>query len=550
MWWWGVAFAQDAGESKGPSVTFTNDIELRYWQVDQRLPDPDDVPVFDYWEQVDRLNTVVSEGIFTASLQLDQVALWANRYYLDDVLYVERELVTPGTPTPFPSGVDVYLNPEKVSGRFELEHATIVIGDAYTAFGRGLALNLNRNVDIDIDTSLQGVKAVVRPGAWDLTAVVATANRQQVFQDNPNIGIYGDLRHRVAGVRAERFGLGPANVGAHGVVYDFVETTGFASLTDDPVAADAIVGGATTELIGVAGIDWFVEGDVYSYSHDLALPDTSPIGYAGYLSASGYPGPFVILVEGKRYLGVERVNSKLTPELYEVSVGPTLEYERVILEDTSAAVNSNDIWGARVQVDWAAVPGKLVPYVALATFRDLDTTGLHFNDVPETIGHVTTGLEYIDGDRAVLFNTGFRVDDRDGNTDGADRLAHADLSTNFPLPGGLLAYISAASRYFAWGINGDLQQAPFGDAESSWGLTKGMVTGTVSLDWTANPLVRSTGNVSDSVYMGGELQVKPARAWTMKAFYGAQKAGIRCSGGQCRTLPGFEGLRLSAVGTF
>ena len=60
----------------------------------------------------------------------------------------------------------------------------------------------------------------------------------------------------------------------------------------------------------------------------------------------------------------------------------------------------------------------------------------------------------------------------------------------------------------------------------------------------------STGNLSDAVYGAAELQVKPMSALTIKAFYGSYKAGIRCSGGQCRLLPGFNGARLSLVGSF
>jgi NADH-quinone oxidoreductase subunit L len=41
-----------------------------------------------------------------------------------------------------------------------------------------------------------------------------------------------------------------------------------------------------------------------------------------------------------------------------------------------------------------------------------------------------------------------------------------------------------------------------------------------------------------------------AFALTIKAFYGAYKSGIRCSGGQCRVLPGFEGARVSLVASF
>ena len=70
-----------------------------------------------------------------------------------------------------------------------------------------------------------------------------------------------------------------------------------------------------------------------------------------------------------------------------------------------------------------------------------------------------------------------------------------------------------------------------------------------SLRRVPDPLVISDGgNLTEELFGAVELQVKPHEAWTIKAFYGAQKAGIRCAGGQCRYLPGFDGARASVVG--
>ena len=44
-----------------------------------------------------------------------------------------------------------------------------------------------------------------------------------------NTEIYGDLRPTVGGLRVERFGLGPASIGLHGVAYDFVTESGWTS---------------------------------------------------------------------------------------------------------------------------------------------------------------------------------------------------------------------------------------------------------------------------------------------------------------------------------
>jgi hypothetical protein len=161
--------------------------------------------------------------------QLDQVALMANTYFLDDERRQERELLAPGTwsvliPGRFdPSshtmngwGVvsrNLFVTLEKLRLEYEAPKLKLTVGDAYAAFGRGIALNLNRNVDIDLDTSPPGPGGDrPRAATWDVTALVrGTANRQQVFQDNPNIGILaGDLRHLASpGLRVDRYALGP-----------------------------------------------------------------------------------------------------------------------------------------------------------------------------------------------------------------------------------------------------------------------------------------------------------------------------------------------------
>lgn len=541
----------------GSSFSFNEDFEIRYWRVPDRLPGFEDRDVLDYVEQVNRIVGTVSSGKWAFNVQVDEVALFGNRYFLDDVEYVERDLVEDGTTNVMPG--ESYANVEKIRLKYETKDINLALGDSYAAFGRGAALNLNRNVDIDIDTSIQGAKAIGHVGRFDLTGIVGQLNRQQVFQDNPNATdqekIRDDRRHSVAGIRAEGYGFGKANVGAHGVLYKFAPerglVEGFEQIGEStPTTA---VGGANVELMGVGGIDWFVEGDVFAFSDDMPAPlpeATDDPGYALYGSASAYPGSFVVLVEGKRYYQADRVNYFLQDDRYEVAIAPTLEYERAITEDSAAALNSNDQWGGRVQVDWNAVPGKLTPYAAMAVVRDLDTTVLNFSDVPETIYHPMVGVQYLGEHTTVIANAGYRTDDRDGrDPEDADRQLHGDATIQLPV-GPLTADIALGTEWFRWGIN-PLQQTDYAEAETSWSLTyRSRVTLTWYNDYSNNPLITSTGNLSERLYGAGELQVKPTPAFTIKAFYGAYKAGIRCSGGQCRQLPGFDGARLSAVATF
>ena len=544
------AAADPAVTQQGPawSVSATNDLEVRWWTSDQRLAGFPDRAVFNYVEQVDRLTLFANRDAHSLWLQVDQVALLANRYYLDDELVIERELKSPQLWSPMPG--DSYANLEKIAYAYDTKPLSVTIGDAYASFGRGLVLDLDRNVDIDIDSSIQGAKAVWRPGAWDVTAVVGLLNRQQVFQDNPNTGLRPDLRHAVGGVRAERFGLGPANVGVHGVVWDFVDVPGWdgVSTLGQP---DAVVGGATVDLAGVLGLDTFVEADAYAYpTGTLFGGGESQPGYAIYASSTAYPGRTVWLFEAKRYKNSERINSVVAPELYKVAVGPTLEYERVVTEDSAAALGSNDIYGGRVRVDWAAIPVRLVPNVALGVYRDLDTTGLHFNTVPETIIHPVVGVEAVGDHVSLLANAGIRVDDRDGTEFGADRQIHADVDFKFPLPGDFHADVAIGAERYEWGVN-PFQQDDYFETETAFALQKGSDVALIAyFDYTSNPLVDSVGNLGEPYYGALELQVKPTSSLTVKAFYGAYKAGIRCSGGQCRLLPGFEGARVTVTGAF
>ena len=542
------AEAAQEEDNSGVSSTFTNDFELRYWVIPDRLAGHEDRDVLNYFEQVNRFTAYVdTQGGWQAFVQVDQVMLTANAYKLDGVYTKERPLLAPDVAWFGPERWDFYANPEKLYLSRKTGNLNIRIGDFYEAFGYGAALNVNRNVDIDIDTSIQGARVFWQPGAWDVTALAGQLNRQQVFQDNPNINLRGDFRHFVAGAQVKRYGLGPLNLGAHAVTYNFVSEAGMlAGARELAQPMDAVVAGASAEL--AASFDMNAEFDVFT--HPSGQLNDAP-GYLGYGSLAFYVGATTWQLEGKRYKDTERVNSVVTPELYEVAIAPTLEYERAITEDSSATVNSNDIWGSRLRMDWAAVPGRVVPYASFAAFRDLDTAGLHFNTVPETVVHPMAGVEAVGEGVNVLLNTGYRVDMRDGGGE-ADRQLHGDIDFKFPVTNGTHADLNAAIEYYQWGDNGVLQQDDYVEMETS--VTFATHHPELAFIWytdvTTNPLVDSTGNLADLLYGAFEVQYKPANAWTLKAFYGAYKAGIRCSGGQCRQLPGFEGGRVSVVGTF
>jgi hypothetical protein len=532
----------------GVGITGTEDLRVRWWQIPETLENFEDRPILDYVEVVQRIDLRADTAEWGVGARADAVALFGNRYILDGVLYQERDPTAPGLASPFE---DAFVTLEKVYLERRGAAFSATLGDSYVSFGRGLALNLVKSTEIDVDTSLRGLRGALRGGSWEVTVASGITNPQQMFLENPNIAMLPDDRHAVTGLRADVYGAGPFNLGVHGTMLQFadndVETIdlGYAQ----PVGAVAY--GGTAEAFGLGGLDVFLEVDGFSYG-DATIPVEG--GHAAYASVSAYPGNASILIEARRAYNAEWMNVRSRG--YELAIGPTLEYERVITEDSAAAVNSNDITGGRARVDLRLGEGEhaTLPYASVAVFRDADTGGLHFNRTPETIAHAVVGAQVFAGAVHAFVNGGYRVDARDSMDDGAslgaDRLAHIDADLQIPIAGPVTLEIAPAVIRFDWGVNAQ-QQTGFVTASNSLALKVGTPWAFILYnDFSDDPLIRSTGNISEHVYAGGEVQWMPNTSTTLKAFYGAYRAGIRCAGGQCRMLPGFEGLKFALTTTF
>lgn len=551
------------GALGGATLQLTTNFDLRLHQVPDRLPGFADSTVLNYTEQVLRNNLLVSKPGLVVGLQVDQAAFFNNEYYLDDVLTVERPLYADGFLSPFDHAL-VRLEKAYVSKRFS--SAELTAGDTYASFGRGIALNLIKNTGIDLDTSIRGARGAFQIGNADLTLVTGLTNPQDVSMFNPNRGITKDQGHMVSGARLEVFDIGKVSLGAHGVVYRFAraDDVNGADLERYTEDLDAVAAGATLQASGVGGVDLFVEGDLFDYRAEEMVGDAASgrlRGYAGYASASAYPGRATVLVEAKRTLNTEVMNAFSGAEGWEIVAAPTLEYEMVITEDASATVNSNDVSAGRVRVDYAVVPRKFIPYVSFAGFRDEEVGGEHFNAVPETIGHGIFGWQVLEGRWIFQVNGGYRHDQRDDPAAGADRMAHMDLELNIPVGERNALEFTLNGRRFWWG-NNPLQQTDFLEMNNAIVWHQGEKWAYILYqDFTNNPIITTEGNLSfidpasygqdrDTLYGAFEIMVHPRPSSTLRLFYGAYKAGIRCAGGQCRTLPGFEGARITWQSTF
>lgn len=513
----------------------------------------------DYTEFVNRFYYKLNhaENGWNSSLQIDQVTLGLNRYILDERLYNSIDLLEPSLFSPLPNSL---VRLEKANLTKNFANSKMELGDMSGAFGRGIALNIRSNKVVDIDTSLRGVKYSGSFGDVDITALSGLSNRQQISRDNPNLGLYQDVPHLINGAQLMLYGVGSATLGFHGVTATFgdVSLRNESGIRRYEEAIDASIVGMDAEIFGLAGVDWYFEGNVFNYYDDaLSEGGEHDTGYTGYVSASAYPGILVVLLEGKVSKDSERINLYTSIDNWEVATPPSLEYERMITEDSSATVNSNDVIGGRIRIDVPIVPAVFTPYVAVAGFHDKDLEGLHFNIVPETIVHPVAGVQYTDNDIVVLMNMGYRIDDRDsvpeldnGVDQGQDRLIHFDGEVSFPLFGHEALELNSSMWKFMWGDN-PIPHNDFVTMQNAVVWRHGEdIDFILYQDYTTNTQLQSVGNITDEIYLAGELKYRPTPETSLRILAGAYKAGIRCSGGQCRTLPGFNGVEVAYSSTF
>lgn len=566
-----LALAQDAAappsdapvvekEKQKVSMSFTEDFEFRWREMYlDELQGLEYVsgPQATYFEQVNRFIAQGNVGRWTFGVQVDEGAVWGMPYVVDGEVRTDPpDFILQGCTEGClyaPFGNNFYANPEKFWLRYAKDDISLDFGDFYASYGYATALALNRNVEVDIDTSIQGARMTWTPGAWEFSALAGQTNRQQLYQDNPLRNTMADFRHFVGAMRLTRYGLGPADVTVHGVVYNFTKTGGIAAgFQELGTLPDAVVTGANAQMYGVMGLDLGLEANLFAYPDAEGFTgEKGTLGYTLYGSATAYVGSSVWLLEVRRFKDHQHPNYATGDETYPVLVPPTLEYERAIVNKSGqATLGSNDIWGGRLKTDF--VLGPLLPYVSFAYHRDEDLDGVNQESPsPENVYNTVIGSEYLADHWSLLINGGVRVDDRDDPEMGEDVLVHGDMALGFPIHGEFHGDLAFAARRFWYGETKIGEHEDYSEVETA--LTLGytnLIQLVGSVDYSRNPYAGSRGNLAPDVYSAVEIWVRPAPAWLIRAFYGAQKAGLRCSGGQCRQVPSFNGARIAVTGNF
>jgi|GEM_PF-2010223 len=584
---------KDGQVMSGAQLDVTQSLYYKYNVFLDESPN-DGVPApFPFSEFINRTQADLRIGPFTLGVQFDFAATsptcsdtryadkYAASYGADAPCVHANELRGSGWPDAAPRNALAML--EKVYLKYQSKYFTAELGDFYASIGRGLLLFMVRQPNIDQDNSLFGARFDVLTKNFDAMGFVGFSNPQEISMELRNQQI--DLVDRAL-LAGGSIGVRPVKnlaLTAHGVGYELTE-----------LASGAVGGTVSVKNIGKA-VDLFFEGDAFIYGQDeaaeLNLPKT---GYALYGTVSGYAGPLTMLFEFKRYKDAQllRRGGPVVPLQY--NAPPSLEFAIAITEDVNGSIISNDIIGGRLQaelfflmsnttltasvlgsVDQEAHPpfsrqGEVTihPWMALDQGLHVGKTDLHFQG-------------------AVGYRHDFPFRTKPGDDVSADDRDR--LGTEFLRNTGLLHWnidigVSIGVHSFEW-VSYFRRHSFTMEEEECWmkragGETcdkndgwvsnenaisytlMGKYTIALHLDFTDDPLVQSLGNsgavgnlvydpwFKSSAFIGAEIIAKPLPQLELYLFGGSQKAGIVCTGGACRTVPAFTGVKSRVTVSF
>lgn len=570
----------------GANLKFSNTFYYKWNHFLDDNVDDDVDPDADYHEFVNRLRADLEIGKFSLGTQLDLVGIapgcedpaWAAKFD-EGQCEPPRNLRGTGGLGWEPDAHQTFLpRLEKFWLKYRGKHVQISAGDYYAAFGRGLVLSMVKKPEIDQDNSLTGARLDIQTKRFDLTALGGITNPQEVSMELRNTAINRTPFSVILGAQVKIRPVDGWEIGLHGVLYDLEVPEGHA----------AVGGYLEANSLAAGYLDLYIEGnavlsDVVEYGADgEAVDDGLDAGWAFYGAATGYLGPVTLTLEGKSYRDA-RVLQRAGPVIpLQYNLPPTLEHEPSVTEAINNTIQSQDVHGWRLHADLWLLQTDTTLFASVANSFD-GQRHPGFNEERQIQVHPQVGIDqpihlgdaktlHLAGDVGYRHDFPWRFDDDHPEHVPDQFLSHFGVlhfRADIGLTLGKHAFeIVSTYRRQHWTLEQDvcfenLGDADYCDRDDGWVSMEnaisytfmGKYTAALHLDFTDDPLVQNAttngapGNLfydqsfKSSAYIGGEVILKPVSNLEIAIFGGSQKAGIVCTGGACRTVPAFTGVK-------
>lgn len=450
---------------------------------------------------------------------------------------------------------------------FSHQGIELLVGDYYTLYGKGLAMNLFENRGINYDTGLEGLRGIFRTD--EIQAVIAAGKMRFFDLLNPRRIETYSVKSAHAEVAPWRFlRVGGSIVGVDGQLPSVFGV--------DEVRAD--IPEAMLNLRGYgfdvfASRSWKRATGIRPGAGGRLTPfkknGEGTYGSISYASDIGFGATF----EYKDYRfdeaePLERTDANRPTRMLPMQNPPIVhkEHSFTLLSRTPHIIDFNDEIGMQLDLFYSVTPDITVNLNASTASRHkkyaMNSSGvLQVADSVQFLPSMDkeyspfwefyTDVEwYFEGQSSVRIGFNRRYDapfEEFGN------IAHVQSSTTIPVH-----FEYQFSEEYT--LSGNLENQWFHDSF----LTKKDVTNTyVALTLSRAPGMAATlrfemsDDISEgtgeklsgdlSYWVGGEFTYRIGSAHTATVFYGRERGGLVCSSGICRVVNPFNGIRFSLM---
>ncbi|HEV8548760.1 MAG TPA: hypothetical protein VGQ57_07030, partial [Polyangiaceae bacterium] len=596
------AAGSDQGAPPKVQVELTEDATVSYaWNNRDFSPNDLATVVNDDWGVwYNRLHGQVTSGAFRFGMRLDNAWYFTSPDPTAAALTLTERRPPAPAALPPPSyfrlkeqqaGLELsnrYINwmyPAKISAGYSQNGTEVTFGDVYAEFGHGIVLSVRKHDELHSDDTVRGVRAgatfKLEKTRLKLTAVGGSLNPLRIDEGSGRyLGVDssvtpGFLKLTEAGMpraistdfaargancaSTPTCTYAPDRVVAGQFSLDFgpveLATQGSMLLRQMPLTSDSVRSASSiasvSEAVTITSPDGrgslAFEGAGQKLSRNDGL-DELPMGYALYASGTYDLSPVVVLVEARHY-------RRLFPLLANVNVANAREFSQVAWNapptteapyiDTEFANFSTCVTGGRGRADATFARG-VTAFGWLGywqTFSELQPndrceTGSSFrNDVFD----LASGFELRSKDarsRATV-TIGARFDDAKepfATPEGTTRVYYREIYARYDA-------VKALGGPFALELQGwhrrrhetlGVQATPWYEGENVIGLDYGAA-------WAfAFGQEYNTDVKPPTTYFNGSVRYKPTSDSSIGVFVGQRRGALRCVGGVCRVVPGFE----------
>ncbi len=464
----------------------------------------------------------------------------------DSALYLNAPVASPDAST-----LIRRRTTDRFQNTFRLEHiaatysgrgASLTLGDFYVTLGRGLVLAVRKVDDVGVDNKLRGAEARVKAGGFKFHIFGGFLN---IKNYEPGTGFaYQETGDLIGGGRIE-YGFGKyLRLGAHAALIEPPQRIG----ADGLVEKSRTIGYAVT-LEMPRPVRWaslFLELARRERSTQLSGIKNESDGYGFYGSANFYWGPITVLAEGKVYNNLLALNPGDYPQASDPSF--KLQGQRQIINriaepptaerPLAIILRNRTVVGGRVRTDYRVKPW-LVPYVSFGVYEDQDDP-----ENPALIWSAFAGTRLKWSSGHASLESGYRAEIFSNNDSILTRDVHWIVDVSQKLFGVYSAELFSAGRHATEAAGQELDGTFLLD---TWFEGRLALSFKSADGWSvigAYEFYTKTPDDTKPHYfsIGGQWEFMEGSF--VRALYGGERAGLKCSGGVCRQFPGFEGGRI------